>query len=91
MATSSDPKSTPSINPKAQRQREAPDPVVGIGLVILGVLVMGIAGAATLHYVFNVGTAIAIIGAVVFLVSVVLSSLKERPHNPPRVQEPRMQ
>lgn len=79
------------LGDRAERSREAPDPVVGIGLVILGVLVMGIAGAATLHYVFNIGTAIAIIGAVVFLVSVVLSSLKERPRNPGRVQEPRMQ
>ncbi|MBK6519079.1 MAG: hypothetical protein IPM79_38700 [Polyangiaceae bacterium] len=57
---------------------DAPDPVVGIGLVILGVLVMGIAGASTLHYVFNIGTAIAIVGAIVFVVSVALSSLKDR-------------
>ncbi|NUP09522.1 MAG: hypothetical protein HOW73_26050 [Polyangiaceae bacterium] len=57
---------------------DAPDPVIGIGLVILGVLVMGIAGAATLHYVFNIGTAIAIVGAIVFLVCVAMSSLKER-------------
>lgn len=55
-----------------------PDPVVGVGLVILGVLIMGIAGAATLHYAFNVGTAIAIVGAIVFLVSVVLSSLRQK-------------
>lgn len=55
-----------------------PDPVVGVGLVILGVLIMGIAGAATLHYVFNIGTAIAIVGAIVFLVSVVLSSLRQK-------------
>jgi len=55
-----------------------PDPVVGVGLVILGVLIMGIAGAATLHYVFNIGTAIAIVGAIVFLVSVALSSLRQK-------------
>lgn len=58
--------------------KDAPDPVIGIGLVILGVLVMGVAGAATLHYVFNIGTAIAIVGAIVFLVCVAMSSLSER-------------
>ena len=65
---------------------DAPDPAIGIGLVILGVLVMGVGGAATLHYVFNVGTAIAIIGALVFLVAVGLASLKERKLREPRTQ-----
>lgn len=53
-----------------------PDPVVGVGLVIFGVLIMGVAGAATLHYLFNFGTGLAILGAIVFLVSVVVSSLR---------------
>lgn len=65
---------------------DAPDPAIGIGLVILGVLVMGVGGAATLHYVFNIGTAIAIIGALVFLVAVGLASLKERKLREPRTQ-----
>jgi len=62
--------------------KEAPDPVIGIGLVILGVLVMGVAGAATLHYLFNIGTAIAIVGAIVFIVCVAMSSLKDRKLRP---------
>jgi hypothetical protein len=56
-----------------------PDPVIGVGLVILGVLVMGIAGASTAHYAFNIGTGIAILGAITFLVSVTLSTLRLGP------------
>ncbi len=67
-----------SLIDKSLSQKTGPDPVLGVGLVLLGVLIMGIAGAATLHYVFNVGTAIAIVGSVVFLVSVALSSLRTR-------------
>lgn len=62
-----------------------PDPVIGVGLVILGVLVMGIAGASTAHYAFNIGTGIAILGAVTFLVSVTLSTLRL---GPPRGGDP---
>jgi hypothetical protein len=54
------------------------DPSVGIGLVILGVLVMGVAGAFTWHYTFNAGTGIAIVGAVLFVVSVTLSTLQSK-------------
>lgn len=54
------------------------DPSVGIGLVILGVLVMGVSGAATWHYPFNVGTGVAILGAVLFVVSVTLSTLQSK-------------
>lgn len=53
------------------------DPSVGIGLVILGVLVMGVSGAATWHYPFNVGTGVAIVGAILFVVSVTLSTLQQ--------------
>ena len=54
------------------------DPSLGIGLVILGVLVMGVAGAFTSHYTFNAGTGIAIVGAVLFVVSVTLSTLQSK-------------
>ncbi|MFO0550843.1 MAG: hypothetical protein U0271_20810 [Polyangiaceae bacterium] len=53
------------------------DPVIGLGLIILGVLVMGIAGASTQHYLFNAGTAIALLGAMIFVVAVALSALRE--------------
>ncbi|NUO53234.1 MAG: hypothetical protein HOV80_30675 [Polyangiaceae bacterium] len=54
------------------------DPAVGIGLVILGIFVMGVSGAATWHYPFNIGTGIAILGAVLFVMSVTLSTLREK-------------
>ena len=62
----------------ADRQVTGPDPVVGVGLVIIGILIMGIGGAATAHYLFNFGTAIAIAGAVLFVAFVTLSTLKQR-------------
>jgi len=65
-----------------RRRLFSPDPVVGVGLVIFGVLVMGIAGAATWHYVFNVGTLFAILGALWFVVSVTLSTLAGNPLGP---------
>jgi heme/copper-type cytochrome/quinol oxidase subunit 1 len=39
---------------------------------------MGVAGASDAHYVFNVGTLVACIGAVVFVLFVALSALKQR-------------
>lgn len=64
----------PSPGPVAPKL--GPDPVVGVGMVIFGILIMGVAGAGTWHYVFNVGTGLAVLGAIVFLVSVVVSSLR---------------
>ncbi len=54
------------------------DPAIGVGLVILGIFVMGVSGAATWHYLFNVGTGIAIVGALLFVVSVTLSTLRDK-------------
>jgi len=39
---------------------------------------MGTAGARDMHYVFDVGVAVAILGAVTFVVCVALSALKQR-------------
>jgi hypothetical protein len=58
------------------------DPAVGVGLVILGVLVMGVSGAATWHYAFNAGTGIAILGAILFVLSVTLSTLRDKSSEP---------
>jgi hypothetical protein len=57
---------------------EGPDPVVGVGLVIVGILIMGIGGAATAHYLFNFGSGIAILGAVLFVLFVALSTYREQ-------------
>ncbi len=70
-------KPTQSQHDDVERDPPGPDPVLGVGLVILGILIMGIAGAATAHYLFNIGTLIAIIGAVLFVTFVTFSSYKQ--------------
>lgn len=63
---------------KPDPKTEGPDPAVGAGLVITGVFIMGVGGAATAHYLFNVGTAVAILGAVLFVAAVTISAFKQR-------------
>lgn len=60
-------------------KKPGPDPVIGLGLFLAGLLVMAIGGAATWHYVFNVGEGVLLLGAVLFLVSVAISSLRLDP------------
>lgn len=62
----------------ASASGRGPDPVIGAGLTLLGIFIMGVAGAANAHYVFNVGTLVACVGAVVFVLFVALSALKQR-------------
>lgn len=57
---------------------KGPDPVIGAGLTLLGIFIMGVAGAANAHYAFNVGTLVACVGAVAFVLFVALSALKQR-------------
>ncbi len=57
---------------------EGPDPVIGAGLVFLGIFGMGIAGALGAHYAFDFGVFIAVTGAALFVVFVTLSALKQR-------------
>jgi hypothetical protein len=52
--------------------------VIGAGLALLGIFLMGIGGARDAHYVFNVGVVIAVVGAIVFVLFVALSALKQR-------------
>lgn len=76
---------TKSTDTDVERDPPGPDPVMGVGLVILGVLIMGVGGAATAHYLFNFGTAIAIAGAVLFVALTVLSSYRQsKGSEPPR-------
>ncbi len=70
-------KPTQSSNDDLERDPPGPDPVLGVGLVILGVFIMGVAGAATAHYIFNLGTLIAIVGAVIFVAFVTLSTYRQ--------------
>ncbi len=54
-----------------------PDPVWGVGLFVLGVIVMATGGATTRHYMFNVGEGILLIGVAVFVGSVALTSHRQ--------------
>ncbi len=50
-----------------------PDPVWAVGMCIVGLLIMGIGGAATWHWTFNIGEAILLLGMTLFLVCVAMS------------------
>ncbi|MEM1030234.1 MAG: hypothetical protein AAF928_20315 [Myxococcota bacterium] len=56
-----------------------PDPSLGVGLFVVGLLVMASGGATTQHYVFNVGEALLLLGAVVFLVRVAIARHRQDP------------
>jgi predicted membrane metal-binding protein len=60
-----------------ERDPSGPDPIYGLALLVVGILTMGVAGAATLHFVFNAGTALTILGALMFVASLAISSLKD--------------
>jgi len=70
------PQTTGTTETKPSRQ--GPDPVIGAGLTLAGIFIMGVAGAANAHYAFNAGTLVACVGAVVFVLFVALSALKQR-------------
>lgn len=70
--------SHPDVGGPMRSQAPSPDPVIGAGLTLLGIFIMGVAGAAGAHYAFNLGTLVACIGAVVFVLFVALSALKQR-------------
>lgn len=56
-----------------------PDPVVGMGIGVAGLLIMAVGGAGNWHYCFNVGEALLLAGAALFIGSVVVSVLKQEP------------
>lgn len=68
----------PDVGGPGRSRTPSPDPVIGAGLTLLGIFIMGVAGAAGAHYAFNLGTLVACIGAVVFVLFVALSALKQR-------------
>lgn len=51
-------------------------------MFVVGLVVMATGGAMTWHYVFNVGEGVLLLGAVVFLLFVALSSHKQDPIRP---------
>ena len=79
VAMSEAPKTTGDVpTTDATAAGKGPDPVIGAGLTLLGIFIMGVAGAAQAHYAFNLGTLVACVGAVVFVLFVALSALKQR-------------
>lgn len=72
------PTDEPTGSPETKPAPLGPDPVIGAGMTLAGIFIMGVAGAANAHYVFNAGTLVACVGAVVFVLFVALSALKQR-------------
>ena len=56
-----------------------PDPVWGVSVGIVGLLIMATGGAMTWHYVFNVGEGMMLLGAVMFLYAVTRTALIRHP------------
>lgn len=57
---------------------EGPDPVTGAGLALFGIFLMGLGGATNSHVVFDGGMFVAVAGAVLFVLFVALSAMKQR-------------
>jgi len=55
-----------------------PDPVIGAGITLLGIFLMGTGGARDAHYAFDFGVLTAVLGAVIFVLFVALSAMKQR-------------
>ncbi len=55
-----------------------PDPVIGAGIALLGIFLMGVGGAQNAHYLFNFGVLVAVLGAVLFVLFVAVTALKQR-------------
>jgi hypothetical protein len=71
--------SEPAADVKQPPQDQSgPDPVIGAGVALLGIFLMGTGGATDAHYVFDAGVLTAVVGAVVFVLFVALSALKQR-------------
>jgi energy-converting hydrogenase Eha subunit A len=60
---------------------EGPDPAIGAGVTLLGIVLMGIAGARDAHYVFDAGVVTAVLGAATFVLFVALSAMKQKPRS----------
>lgn len=55
-----------------------PDPVIGAGIALLGIFLMGVSGAQGAHYLFNFAVLVAVLGAVLFVLFVTVTALKQR-------------
>ncbi len=64
---------------EAARRDVGPDPIWGVCLGVFGVLNMAVAGALTRHWWFNFGELFVLVGAVVFVVCLAISSIRQSP------------
>ncbi len=64
-----------------KRAERGPDPSIGIGFFVVGLLIMAVGGATTHHYVFNAGEGLVLLGAVIFLISVAVTHYRIQPWN----------
>jgi hypothetical protein len=56
-----------------------PDPVWGLTVGIVGLVVMAVGGAGNWHWTFNIGEGVMLLGAFVFFYCVAATHLKQRP------------
>jgi hypothetical protein len=54
------------------------DPATGIGLFVPGLFIMALGGAATWHWIFNIGSGIMLLGMVYFVVAIALTAIQQR-------------
>ena len=63
---------------QSSREDAGPDPVIGAGIALLGIFLMGTGGARDAHSVFDGGVGLAVVGAIVFVLVITLSALKQK-------------
>jgi Flp pilus assembly protein protease CpaA len=57
--------------------------VIGAGVTLLGIFLMGVGGAWDAHYLFNFGVLTAVTGAILFVLFVTLTALRQRRSSDP--------
>jgi hypothetical protein len=60
-----------------ENQDVGPDPVWGLGVFIVGLVTMAIGGATTRHWVFNIGEGTLLIGVVLFVAAIAITSHRQ--------------
>lgn len=61
-----------------RRATEGPDPAIGAAIALVGVFLMGTAGARDGLVVFDAGLVAAVFGGAIFVLSIALSAMRPR-------------
>jgi hypothetical protein len=56
-----------------------PDPIWGMAVFVIGVLVMAAGGAGNWHWTFNIGMGTLLLGVVLFTIFVAITAVKQDP------------